>query len=98
MTQGQTINVTIRMDREVKENAEKLFGEFGMNLSTAMNVFTRQALRQGKIPFEIYDPVYREKHKVASSYGRLKKYADPDRIASEDGAWKEAMRGKHEVR
>jgi DNA-damage-inducible protein J len=55
---ADTINVTIRLDREVKENAEKLFGDFGMNLSTAFNIFARQALRQGKIPFEIYDPFF----------------------------------------
>jgi DNA-damage-inducible protein J len=59
---AQTINVTIRLDREVKENAEKLFNDFGMNLSTAFNIFVRQALRQGKIPFEIYDPFYSEKN------------------------------------
>jgi len=52
------INVTIRLDREIKERAEKMFNDFGMNLSTAFNVFARQALRQGKIPFEIYDPFY----------------------------------------
>ena len=55
---AQTINVTIRLDRDVKDNAEKLFNDLGMNLSTAFNVFARQALRQGKIPFEIYDPFY----------------------------------------
>ena len=54
----ETINVTIRLDREVKERAEKMFSDFGMNLSTAFNIFARQALRQGKIPFEIYDPFY----------------------------------------
>ncbi|MDR0671047.1 MAG: type II toxin-antitoxin system RelB/DinJ family antitoxin [Oscillospiraceae bacterium] len=53
-----TISVTIRLDRRVKENAEKLFEDLGMNLSTAFNIFARQALRQGKIPFEIYDPFY----------------------------------------
>jgi DNA-damage-inducible protein J len=61
---AETINVTIRLDRDVKENAEKLFGDFGMNLSTAFNVFVRQALRQGKIPFEIYDPFYSEKNQT----------------------------------
>ena len=61
---AETINVTIRLDREIKENAEQLFGDFGMNLSTAFNVFVRQALRQGKIPFEIYDPFYSEKNQV----------------------------------
>jgi len=61
---SKTIDVTIRLDREVKENAEKLFNEFGMNLSTAFNIFARQALRQGKIPFEIYDPFYSEKNQA----------------------------------
>ena len=60
----ETINVTIRLDRDVKENAEKMFSDFGMNLSTAFNIFARQALRQGKIPFEIYDPFYNEKNQA----------------------------------
>ena len=55
-----TINVTIRLERDIKEQAEKMFHSFGMNLSTAFNVFARQALRQGKIPFEIGDPFYSE--------------------------------------
>ena len=57
---AETINVTIRLDKEVKEQAEKMFNDFGMNLSTAFNIFARQSLRQGKIPFEIYDPFYSE--------------------------------------
>ena len=61
---AETINVTIRMNREIKENAEKLFDDFGMNMSTAFNVFVRQTLRQGKIPFEIYDPFYSEKNQA----------------------------------
>jgi len=64
VAQSQTINVTIRLEREVKENAEKLFADFGMNLSTAFNVFVRQALRQGRIPFEIFDPFYSTKNQV----------------------------------
>jgi len=64
MARNQTINVTIRLDRDVKENAEKLFADLGMNLSTAFNVFARQALRQGKIPFEISDPFYSEKNQA----------------------------------
>ena len=61
---AETINVTIRLDRDIKEQAERMFNEFGMNLSTAFNIFTRQALRQGKIPFEIYDPFYNEKNQA----------------------------------
>ncbi|MDR2893213.1 MAG: type II toxin-antitoxin system RelB/DinJ family antitoxin [Deltaproteobacteria bacterium] len=61
---AETINVTIRLDREIKESAENLFDGFGMNLSTAFNVFVRQSLRQGKIPFEIYDPFYSDKNQA----------------------------------
>lgn len=61
---AKTINVTIRLDKDVKENAERMFNDFGMNLSTAFNIFARQALRQGRIPFEIYDPFYSEKNQA----------------------------------
>ena len=61
---AQTINVTVRLDRDIKESAERLFGDFGMNLSTAFNIFARQSLRQGKIPFEIFDPFLCEKNQA----------------------------------
>lgn len=50
---AETTNLTIRMDKELKEQAEQLFSELGMNMTTAFNIFVRQAVRQGKIPFEI---------------------------------------------
>ena len=61
---SETINVTIRLDKEVKESAERMFDDFGMNLSTAFNIFIRQSLRQGRIPFEINDPFYSEKNQA----------------------------------
>jgi DNA-damage-inducible protein J len=61
---SETINVTIRLDREIKESVENLFHDLGMNLSTAFNIFARQSLRQGKIPFEIFDPFYTEKNQA----------------------------------
>ena len=48
-----TTNLTIRMDRSVKKQADALFSDLGMNLSTAFNIFVRQSLRDGGIPFEI---------------------------------------------
>ena len=50
---GETVNLSIRMERELKEQAETLFSELGMNMTTALNIFVRQSVRQGKIPFEI---------------------------------------------
>lgn len=50
---GNTTNISIRMDAALKAQADALFNELGMNLSTAFNIFVRQALREGGIPFTI---------------------------------------------
>ena len=41
------------MDSDLKAQADALFGELGLNLSTAFNIFVRQSLREGRIPFDI---------------------------------------------
>jgi len=41
------------MDSEIKEQADRLFSELGFNLTTAINAFVRQALRERAIPFYI---------------------------------------------
>lgn len=48
-----TTNISIRMDSDLKARADRLFGELGMNLTTAFNIFVRQSLREGRIPFDI---------------------------------------------
>lgn len=48
-----TTNISIRMDSDLKAQADALFSELGMNLSTAFNIFVRQSLRDGGIPFKI---------------------------------------------
>ena len=50
---AETTNGSIRMDPELKKQADALFNALGMNLSTAFNIFVRQSLREGGIPFEI---------------------------------------------
>jgi DNA-damage-inducible protein J len=50
---AQTINVNIRMDEQLKKQAEQLFSDLGMNMTTAINIFVRQAVSRGGIPFEI---------------------------------------------
>ena len=41
------------MDSDLKAQADALFSELGMNLTTAFNIFVRQSIREGGIPFEI---------------------------------------------
>lgn len=46
-------NVSIRMDDALKKQAEELFNDLGMNLTTAFTIFVKQAIREQGIPFEI---------------------------------------------
>lgn len=48
-----TTNLNVRVDENLKTNAEELLSELGMNMSTAINVFLRQLVRVHGIPFEI---------------------------------------------
>ena len=48
-----TTNISISIDADLKAQADTLFAELGMNLSTAFNIFVRQSLREGRIPFDI---------------------------------------------
>lgn len=47
------INVTIRMDEELKAQADELFNDLGLSLSSAITMFAKQAVREQRIPFEI---------------------------------------------
>jgi len=53
MAKTTSSNISIRMDSDLKSAAEALFDELGMSLSTAFNIFVRQSLREGGIPFKI---------------------------------------------
>lgn len=50
---GSTTNISIRIDFELKTQSDALFAELGMNLSTTFQIFVRQSIREGGIPFEI---------------------------------------------
>ena len=47
------VSTNVSIDADIKKQAQELFAELGMDLSTAINIFIRQALRQHSIPFEI---------------------------------------------
>ena len=53
--------VNIRIDDDLKNRADSIFEELGLNMTTAFTMFVRQTIRQGGIPFEITtrtDPFY----------------------------------------
>lgn len=51
--------ISLRVDDEVKRNAEKTLDAIGLSMSTAINVFLRKVARENRIPFELsIDPFY----------------------------------------
>ncbi len=51
-----TTSISVRMDAETKKEGEALFKELGLNMSTAINMFVKQAVRENRIPFIVGDP------------------------------------------
>lgn len=50
---GTTTNVTIRLDKDLKDTASDFFEGLGMSLSTAINIFIRKCMMEDRIPFDI---------------------------------------------
>ena len=50
----------IRIDSKVREQADALYKSMGLSLSSAINLFLRQSIIQGKLPINevIAEPVY----------------------------------------
>lgn len=49
----KNVNVTLRVDEDLKRQADALFSELGLNLTTAFNIFLRQSVREQQIPFQV---------------------------------------------
>jgi len=46
-------NINIRVDSEVKAKSQELFAALGLDMTSAINVFLRQAIRKNGMPFEL---------------------------------------------
>ena len=47
-----TVNTSVKLDEDTKIEAQKLFKNLSLNLSTAINMFLKQAIREQGIPFK----------------------------------------------
>lgn len=56
-------NLNIRVDERLKKQAEELFKDLGLSMSSAITVFLKTAVNYGGIPFEV--------KKSTCSYSRL---------------------------
>lgn len=67
-------NLNIRTDKDVKLAAEKIFEELGLNMTTAVNIFLRQTIRENGIPFELKLNVPNDVTAAAIEEGRRPAY------------------------
>jgi DNA-damage-inducible protein J len=45
--------ISLRVDDDVKRNAEKTLSDIGLSMSTAINIFLKTVVRENRIPFEL---------------------------------------------
>jgi DNA-damage-inducible protein J len=62
---AKTANLNIRIDPETKKGAERLFSGFGITVTDAVNIFLRQSLMVGGLPFAMKIPRYNAETEAA---------------------------------
>ena len=48
-----TTNINVRVDENLKKDADQLFSDLGLTMSTAITMFLKSAISNNGIPFEI---------------------------------------------
>ncbi len=82
-----TTNLNIKTDKTIKEQAEQIFSDLGLNMTTAVNMFLRASIRENGIPFELKMEKPNKTTKAAIEEGRriatdptVKGYHDIDEL------------------
>ena len=74
-------NINIRVDSEVKNKAQDVFSALGLDMTSAINIFLRQAIRRNGIPFELVaesPTVRRSPPKLGCMKGKIRESKDHD--------------------
>ncbi|WP_312699494.1 type II toxin-antitoxin system RelB/DinJ family antitoxin [Sedimentibacter sp.] len=86
-----TTNITIRMDEELKKQAEELFADLGLTMTSAIIAFTKQAVREQRIPFVIARNIpnketleaFEEVEEMEKNPEKYKSYTNVDEMITE---------------
>ena len=65
-----TTNLNIRTDKDIKDQADAIFNELGLTMTTAINMFLRTTIRENGIPFALKLDVPNEVTAAAIEEGR----------------------------
>jgi len=78
-----TARISVNIDREIKQNAQRILGEIGMDLTTAIDLLLRTIVREERIPFNLQtekayrDSAYKQYVKAELDKSKLEA-ADPN--------------------
>lgn len=86
-----TTNINIRVDSALKQEAEALFNDLGLSMSSAINMFLHSAINHDGIPFEVKRPAPNAETRAAlgeyeemkKSPGNYKRYESFDEVLDE---------------
>ena len=90
-----TTNINVRVDSKLKADAETLFSDLGLNMSTAIIIFLKSAVSHNGIPFEVkrYTP-NAETRAALAEYAEMKRNPDAyKRYNSFDEVLDEVLKG-----
>lgn len=94
-----TTNLNIRTDKDIKEQAELIFSELGLNMTTAINMFLRTTIRENGIPFSLKLEIPNNTTIAAIEEGRklahdtnVKGYSNMDDLRNRLGSHSELFR------
>ena len=65
-------NINIRADSEIKSKAQEIFNSLGLDMTTAINLFLRQTVRQNDLPFILTANPVKQKKTRAEMFGCLR--------------------------
>ena len=59
-----TARISVNVDEDIKQNAQRVLGEIGMDMTTAIDLLLRTIVREERIPFDLRtERAYREAHR-----------------------------------
>lgn len=67
---AKTANISLRIEPEIKHEADKLFSSFGISVTDAINIFLHTAIMEGGFPFAIKQPRYNAETEAAIKEAR----------------------------